>query len=629
MTEMSLEQGLRDRLRVIDIPLDLQRGFASLVLKWYRASGVEWTIKRLKSLKVDLYRRKAFLPPLTWVRKNRRGDLAGLLGGLFRYSSKSDKNFRKVVQSLMCYTIFQYSKPTVSQVKKFTSALRAAPPSLGKDMDPFYERISLKFDGVKVDRSEDVSLLLYRGSPSKRKPSSRGKSVPQDSNIRKDAELLLEQHWGRCLTNEFQTLFGPVFKGMVLNPITTPFGIGEEVVSDPLQVLGGRIAFLQEPGGKLRSVASPFLAYQLALRHFGKAVYSLARRLPWDCTHDQSQPVSTLQGHLREGRVVHSVDLSSATDYFPLEVQVKMMRAIFGNIPDIRLFETLSRSTWLSPVGPICWRRGQPLGLYPSFAVFTTSHGLLLWCLSGFKWQKKFYVLGDDVVILDDELYHRYLDILQTMGCPYSPDKSLSSHRICEFAGKVITSESVTPQYKWREMSNDNFIDIARQLGHRSRHLLTRRQRAVFDKIEHCTLPLGLNFSYPGSNLLKMERLTQQTFGNVDKKVLDSLVDQAKVIWKNLYGSPYSPSKMMASPTSADLPRVLDVIMTFDEKVRSVLQKCLTWFREKPLDSEYFTQDPKLYSGVPGGLSLTDLPPASLQPSRLTTLDRYEKLLSL
>jgi len=617
----ALEQGLRRRMEVIDVPLHLQRELTNLVLKWVSSSGVEWTIKRLKSLKVDLYRRKSFLPPLTWVRKNRRGDVAGVIGGLYRWSSKSDVNFRKVVQTMMCYTVFTYDKPTDSQLKKFKDALQASPPSLGKDLDPIYDRLPRMFDKVTVDRSEEVSLLLFRGSPSKRKPSSNGISVPQDSNILKDADSILENAWGRDLVEMYPDLFRPVFSGLKVNPISLPFGNVPNWI-DPSQIIGGKIAFIQEPGGKLRSVASPYLAFQLALRHFGRSVYRLAHLLPWDCTHDQSQPIPTLQDRLRKNHVIHSVDLSSATDYFPLEVQVKMMRAIFGNIPDISLFETISRSTWLSPIGPIRWNRGQPLGLFPSFAVFTVSHGLLLWALSGFKWQKKFYVLGDDVVILDDILYHRYLAALKQLGCPYSPDKSISSSRLCEFAGKVITSESVTPQYKWREMSNNNFVDIARQLGHRSRTLLSRRQKVVFDLIKHCTLPYGLNFSFKGSDLMTMEKLTQQTFGSVDKKVLESLVDQTSIINKAVYSSNYSASKKMLSPTQVDLPVVLEKLSTFDEKVRMVLRKLLPWFHQK-------SQEPRNFSGVPQALGCTDLPVVSLQPSRGTLLDRLEFLLNI
>lgn len=620
MSNCSLEQGLRVRLWVIDIPKQYQNGLVDLILKWVRSSGEEWTIKRLKSLKVDLFRRKAQLHPLTWVRKNRRGDVAGCIGGLYRWADKSEKNFRKAVQALMSYTMFVHSTATPSQVKKFTAALRAAPPEISQGFSLLYKKVKANFGIRSVERGEDVSLILYRGSPSKRKPQRGMRSCSQDSNILQDCEALVTNEWGRQLTKKFQDLYDPVFRGLSVNPVKVPFSVPSPKI-DPYQVLGGKIAFIQEPGGKLRSVASPYLAHQLALRHFGKAVYAFVRTLPWDCTHDQSKPVPMLQDLLENGSTVHSVDLSSATDYFPLEVQVKLMKAVFSNTSDIDLFEILSKSTWISPeIGPVRWNRGQPLGLFPSFAVFTASHGLLLWYLNGCQWKKKFFVVGDDVVILDDDLYHRYIKILEEWSCPYSPDKSISSNQICEFAGKVITADSVVPQYKWREMSNDNFLDICQQLGARSRILLTRRQRTVFDLVKHCALPLGLNFSFPGSSLADMQDLSLTTFGLREEHVLDSLVDQAKVVWKNLYGSPYDPSLLMLEPLSGDLPEILKALATFDEKVRQVLHKLLPWFHDN--------MDPQLLSGVPGGLSNTELPPATLVPSRVTTLDRYERILA-
>lgn len=621
MSVSSMKQGLRNRLWVIDIPRCYQESFADLVIKWSHNSGISWTIKRLKSLKVDLYRRRAGLPPLTWVRKNRRGDLAGVLGGLFRWADKSERNFRKVVQTLMSYSMFVHGSPTKEQLEKFQNALSSPPPQRWGQLDTFAKSIEKSYGGLTVDRESEVSLLLYRGSPSKRKPTLGMRSTSQDSNILGDAEVLITSGWGQDLTDVYSELYAPVFKGLLLKPISSPFSFVRKEDIDPSQILGGKIGFIQEPGGKLRSVASPYLAHQLALQHFGKAVYGFSRLLPWDCTHDQSKPVHLLQANLLEGKTVHSVDLSSATDFFPLEVQSKCMRSLFGNILDIDLFETISRSNWISPIGAVRWNRGQPLGLFPSFAVFTVTHGMLLWYLNGCRWNKEFFVLGDDVVILNDDLHRSYLSTLEDWGCPYSPEKSLSSSRICEFAGKVITSESVTSQLKWRAMSDDNFVDICRQLGQRSRILLSKDQQLVFDKIKHCLPPLGLNFSYQGSSLLEMESLTHQTFSNLEKRVLESLVDRASVIHTNLYEERVRPSERLLDSTTVKLTDVLEMVSTFDEKVRKVLLSLLPWFG--------ITSDPKLYSTVPEAVNCVDLPLNSVLPSRLSTLDRYSILLGI
>jgi hypothetical protein len=132
-------------------------------------------------------------------------------------------------------------------------------------------------------------------------------------------------------------------------------------------------------------------------------------------------------------------------------------------------------------IGQVSWKRGQPLGLYPSFAAFALTHGLTLLGLNN-GFHNSFFILGDDVVILDETLATRYLQLLKMLGCPVSQSKTIVSKQLVEFAGKVITEKSVIPQYKWRAVSDNSFLDICRNLGPRSKRLLRNRQRSV---VEH------------------------------------------------------------------------------------------------------------------------------------------------
>jgi hypothetical protein len=235
------------------------------------------------------------------------------------------------------------------------------------------------------------------------------------------------------------------------------------------------------------------------------------------------------------------------------------------------------------------------------------------------RYRNEFFVLGDDVVILNDDLYQAYVEILSQWGCPYSPDKSISSDQICEFGGKVITPDSVTSQLKWRELSNDNFVDICRQLGKRSRALLSRSQKEVFDAISHCSLPLGLNYSYQGSSLIAMEENSIKTFGLGAERALDSLVDLASSVNRNLSYPETSTDGLMAkTEVTPDFP--LTTIRAFVEKADQVLSKLVPWYTS--------VQRYNLTS-VPDALGNKDLPVAVLEPSRITALDRYRRLLGL
>jgi hypothetical protein len=630
-------EGITHRLSVIGVPTHVIKGFTNDIVRWATCSGIEWTISRLKALKVDLIHAKDGQKPLTPVRKNRKGEIAGHLGSLFRWAMKSEDNFGKAIQALMAYSQFVFGSHTPKQAEKFVKAVSAEPPMIPrKFLRDLGRSVEQNFRRVQIDRDQELSLLVYRGSSSKFKPSQthafkvgsgyRFASRVQNQDVLSNAQYFLTPAHVP-LYFEYESLFAPILKGLtgVIDSINHLGTWYKRETRDLVE--GGEVHFIQEAGGKLRSVASPHLVHQLALKPFGDSIYKLVRSLPWDCTFDQSKPLVRLQTHLSEGHTVFSVDLSSATDYFPLEIQVTVLRALFGSCPDLRLFEDISKSYWRCPIGVtpnglIRWKRGQPLGLYPSFASFTLSHGILLWFLNGSKHEDKFFVLGDDVVILDKDLYDRYIQFLKQMDCPYSREKSISSANICEFAGKIVTSSRIISQYKWREISNDNFLDICRQLGCRSRSLLSKRQKRIFDKVKHCTLPYGLNFSYPGSNLIKMQEETEKLFRPNDT-VVGSLMGLSSTIHQNVYGEQNfdEPWKQVS------MDHVLKIIETFDVKVRSVLLKLLP--KEFVATFLVHLKDLGGLSGVPEAVSENrDLPSLRLLPSRVTTLERYERLLS-
>jgi hypothetical protein len=381
-------------------------------------------------------------------------------------------------------------------------------------------------------------------------------------------------------------------------------------------LIGGEVHFLQEPGGKLRSIASPLRIHQEALRPLAEELYGMIKSLPWDCTFDQSKAIPYIQSHLGKGGQVHSVDLSSATDLFPLSIQETALRAILGQSSQshVDLFLEISRATWKSEIGNIRWTKGQPLGLFPSFASFTLTHGLLLLYLADGDYHDQFFVVGDDVVILEDSLRDKYISMLDRMRCPWSADKSISSTKLSEFAGKIITPNEVIPQMKWRRMSDDNFLDIARLLGRRSRCLLSKRQKHVFDNVSHLCEPVGLNFSLPGDNLLKMIERTYD-FYQPDKIVLGSLMG----LRKKLNHLVYTSSEIL------DAQELQEISATFDEKVKAVFAQTIFTRFESNLDLGLDG-----LCTIPEALELYPRLPTKIQiSSRKSTLERYEGLLRI
>lgn len=614
------QDGLSRRLFVIGIPSYTIKPFLAEMVKWENCNGVEWTTKRLKSLKVDLIRRHSHLEPLTWVRKNRRKDVAGVIGSLFRWSDQSERNFAKCIQAFMAYTFYIYPSLTESQKDKFLSGIQPSNPHhlSSKTLLSFRETVEAAVHRRLVGVPHQP-LVVYRGSPDKRAPRLFGrKSVPQNEKILDDLQIFNTSE-GLSLYCEFSSLYRPLLQGCKerrdrLDSIArNNYYVTRGIPRPDYSPYGGEIHFLQEPGGKLRSVASPLRIHQEALRPLGEEIYRLIQLLPWDCTFDQSRALPHIQSHLLSGGQVHSVDLSSATDHFPLDLQEVALRAIFGDSdPSIDLFVKISRSRWKSPIGELMWTKGQPLGLYPSFGAFTLTHGLLLLHLAGGHYDNQFFVVGDDVVILEDSLRDSYISMLDQMSCPWSEDKSLSSSKLAEFAGKIITPTRVIPQLKWRKMSNDNFLDLCRLLGKKSRCLLSSRQKEVFDKVQHLVEPVGLNFSYPGSNLTKMVEDTLD-FYQPEKVILGSLMGLRKSINHLIYHS----SEVLCSDELEELSA------TFDEKVKSALSKTLfsRWSTSCSIGVDGL-------SSLPEALGIDSRLPLVCPPlSRRSTLDRYLRII--
>jgi len=388
----------------------------------------------------------------------------------------------------------------------------------------------------------------------------------------------------------------------------------------------GEVHFLQEPGYKLRSIASPYRLFQVASEPLKNDLGQLVRTLDWDCTHDQGKATEFIRKRLKHHELVYSVDLSSATDLFPFELQMMVLETIYGKDNSyVRLFRDVSRSTWHSELGEIVWKKGQPLGFNPSFFTFTLTHGLVLLSLLGREYNHEFFVLGDDVIILDSLLFEKYKSFLSEAGCPYSPDKTLISSELAEFAGKVITSDSTYPQLKWRSVSDDNFLDLARLIGPRIRLLLSKKQNAILDVFAHIPdfiHPYGLNWSYPGSNLEKMIKSGLELC--FEERVLDSLTGLSGHVHNQLYADYGHSTNDLTN--YVDKTYISEEVTTFDEKVKSVFLS--SGFARKHY--EYFLENLKdIPSALLDGSIHPELPPAEVQPTRVTLRQRLSRFIHM
>lgn len=475
----------------LGIPRSISRPIIHLVEKWVRCSGVEWTVTRCKNIKTDFIKSRAgYAISTAWVKK-KHGGLTGPYAGLERWSLKSSKRWQNAIQFLQIATNFISNTLTPTQEKKFISGVTAEPPKICCRVVAALEESARIVVKRRYLYREPSPLVLRPVSAMKREPHASGRTFNEGTSTLLCAHSFLRGTMiGNKLNRKYRSVFSEVMKYTSFTD-SRDSDYESTVVAEHYNVVG-RISFIQEPGFKLRAVANPARVYQQALKPLGDDLFDVLRDLPWDCTHNQRKADEAITNALSCGRTVYSIDLTGATDYFPLELQMAVLRKVYGkdNIY-VNLFEDISKASWLYKSDSVIrWNRGQPLGLYPSFAAFALTHGLLLESLNcGHR--DSFFVLGDDVVILSEQLYHDYIQVLSELGCPISESKSITSDRVAEFGGHVFTADRHFPQLKWRCPSDDNFLDLLRNIGPRGFPLLRRKQRKIAKMVQDIPEFLG------------------------------------------------------------------------------------------------------------------------------------------
>lgn len=498
--------------RVISIPL------YKLVKKWFVSMGPETTVSRLKTVK-SLY---LGVPIETldapWIAFHKDGTPKGALRPLFKHTTRKFRT--KVLNSLMVYSGYKASKLTDAQWNKFYNSFTAPPSSIEevRSVLPRLEEESERFFFMKVaewDRSEYSDPYDWTASPTKRTmaydtPNFVGEFTPSKGFYRDvEANIPFDDMLSVLDSTEFEFIdpieleiyteaTGGAFPASVLSEDAPPPFVGS-------------LSIIQERGMKARIVANPFRVHQMALSKLGNFMFSMLRLCRWDCTFDQKKGQRFIQRNLERGKTVYCFDLSDATNNIPIEVYQLAVSGLTQKSvsfdASMRLFNRLSKGNWLVPNSPIGeWdseyiqcTKGQPLGLYPSFAFLSFGHGLVIQSIEReFGISNTFRVLGDDVVIVNKLVADRYSSVMNSLKVPISNTKSIISNEIGEFAGKVVTKEGTFPVEKWKTFSTTDPLSIFRWLGLDAMSLVPKALRPAMRLWISLPEPVGLGINPKG-----------------------------------------------------------------------------------------------------------------------------------
>jgi len=207
-----------------------------------------------------------------------------------------------------------------------------------------------------------------------------------------------------------------------------------------------KITWFPDKEMKIRVIAIGDYWSQVALKPLHHFLFRLLRKIPQDCTFDQSSFKDKISGWTE----FYSVDLTNATDRFPIQT---IYDVLVGHLP----VEYCESWKWLIVGLPfdyqqdkISYQVGNPMGFYSSWASFTVAHHFVMFhcCRElNIPWSEARYVLlGDDVLIGDRLLKNKYIEMMTRLGVTFSPLKTHESEFLFEFAKRLFyKGEEITP----------------------------------------------------------------------------------------------------------------------------------------------------------------------------------------
>lgn len=201
----------------------------------------------------------------------------------------------------------------------------------------------------------------------------------------------------------------------------------------PLAV--GKLGVVLDQAGKARVIAICSYWLQLILKPLHNSLFEILKRLKTDGTFDQHAPLDILISKGTPGSKFHCFDLSAATDRLPLELQVDILNILQKGLGD--RWKSVLSFPWIYRGKSILYSVGQPMGAYSSWGMLAVTHHVIIRYCSlkcGIKDFDLYAVLGDDVVIMHDDVAREYLHTMQILGVSINLSKSIVSSRFAEFA---------------------------------------------------------------------------------------------------------------------------------------------------------------------------------------------------
>jgi hypothetical protein len=232
----------------------------------------------------------------------------------------------------------------------------------------------------------------------------------------------------------------------------------------------GKLSFKEEAAGKLRVFAMVDIITQSLFSPLHQKLFSLFEKIPNDCTLDQSKGFNYAKDLSLKHNCSYGFDLSAATDRLPLSSQKAILDSLYGigelwgNILVNRDF-IISQNNYNIPPQVIRYKVGQPMGALSSWDMLNLTHHMMIQFISQSlgkssfnEWYDQYVILGDDLVLFDEDIANRYQSFCKQIGISINLSKSIiaKSKPVLEFAKRTSLNGEDVSALSFKELLTSN-----------------------------------------------------------------------------------------------------------------------------------------------------------------------------
>jgi len=306
----------------------------------------------------------------------------------------------------------------------------------------------------------------------------------------------------------------------------------------------GQFAIKEEAAGKVRVFALVDSITQSVMKPIHLGLFKVLRHIPNDGTFDQDASVTRCSEKASVAGKAFSFDLSAATDRLPVSLTGNIIESLFRipglsqswqNVMVDRNFRFPLNIIENYDIEDIDYRYsvGQPMGCLSSWAGLAITHHWIMQLCSylvtdSWDWEERYEILGDDIVIFDEELANTYLQVMEWLGLDINLSKSIISKNkpTFEFAKRTFSGGSLVSGITGSQ------INSCTSLSSRVNSVYSWIKLGYLNNLETITIVLNkfnTKFSYKDFSLSASAFSLLGLCKNIEHKILmSSLVNPSK-----------------------------------------------------------------------------------------------------